>query len=85
MICYHGSKGEYFKRRDLICDIFNFSSQVSVHVRAGENEADDPIVDVAIMSSADYFIGNCVSSFSSFVRRQRKAAGKPTAFFGISQ
>jgi len=58
--------------------------EVSIHVRHGDSEADDPIIDIAIMTKADYFIGNCVSSFSAFVNRQRTAREKPVTFFGLT-
>ena len=32
---------------------------------------------------ADYFIGSCPSSFTSFVSRYRKARGVPTEFWGV--
>eukprot|EP00794_Sanderia_malayensis_P015908 gene15908-17508_t len=55
--------------------------KVSIHRREAVEEADHAIVDIAIMSKATYFIGNCVSSFTAFVRRQRESAGKPVDFF----
>lgn len=40
------------------------------------------VIDLAIMSKAKFFIGNCVNSYSSFVRRRRQISGMPFAFFG---
>ncbi len=63
--------------------ISSVSFQVSFYRREAGEDNDDAIVDIAIMSKATYFIGNCVSSFSSFVRRQRNSTGKPVAFFSL--
>ena len=42
------------------------------------------IDDLAMMSMSDYFVGTCVSSFSSFVSRYRAVSGAPTEFWGVS-
>lgn len=42
-----------------------------------------PIVDVAMLAHANYFIGNCVSSFTSAVKRARDVAGLPSAFWSF--
>ena len=57
--------------------------QVSVHRRDPKDEVHDPIVELAVLTMADHFIGNCVSSFTSFVTRYRTVNDKPTSFWAF--
>eukprot|EP01050_Picozoa_sp_SAG11_P018620 SAG11_NODE_2845_length_2913_cov_2.068230_3_plen_215_part_00 len=49
----------------------------------GKNGLYRPQIDLAVLSEAQLMIAHCPSSFSSVATRIRKAAGRPTAFWGI--
>jgi peptide-O-fucosyltransferase len=52
-------------------------------VTVNKLDIDSPHIDLAILSQSNIFFGNCISSFSSFVKRSRDVHGLPTEFWGF--
>jgi len=50
-------------------------------VKIVKAKGDDVFLDLGVLGQSDHFIGNCVSTFTSFVSREREAAKKPTTFW----
>ena len=54
-----------------------------IKIQAFKYDENEPHVDLAIMGRANYFIGNCISSFSAFVKRERDVRGFPSSFWAF--
>lgn len=44
-----------------------------------------PLIDLSVLARADYFIGNCMSSFTSYVKRERDIHGLDSYFWSINK
>ncbi|XP_050433749.1 GDP-fucose protein O-fucosyltransferase 1 [Adelges cooleyi] len=55
----------------------------SFNIKIIKYNKESPHVDLAVLGRADYFIGNCVSSFSAFVKRERDTKDLPSEFWAF--
>lgn len=54
--------------------------------RTSKHKQPDIIEDLFILTDADFFIGNCISSFTAFVARTRaNYIDKPSSYFALEQ
>ena len=65
------------------CEIFSNSLLLTLQMKVFHLNPADPQLDLVLMGKANIFIGNCVSSFSAFVKRERDANQLPSEFFGL--
>lgn len=59
----------------------NLWFQVEIH----KMEDPNPHVELAILGQANHFVGNCISSFTAFVKRERDVRGFKSTFWGFPE
>ncbi|XP_033103515.1 GDP-fucose protein O-fucosyltransferase 1-like [Anneissia japonica] len=57
----------------------------NVKVKIIQRTPSEPHIDLAILGKSDHYIGNCVSSFSAFAKRERDASNKPSSFWAFNE
>ncbi|GAB1600842.1 GDP-fucose protein O-fucosyltransferase 1-like [Argonauta hians] len=67
--------------RDLIKEM----SQVMKQVKFVRTKSNDPMLDLAILTRAKHYIGNCISTFSAFAKRYRDSLNKSTSFWAFER
>lgn len=65
----------------MISELTNALSRMDISVH--KLQEDDPYLDLAILGQSNHFIGNCISSYSAFVKRERDTHGFPSYFWSF--
>lgn len=66
-------------------DLIDKMSKEMKNVKFVKSKKDNPHFDLALMARGEIFIGNCFSTFSAFVKRERDVKQLPTQFWAFKQ
>lgn len=67
-------------------DLIPELSQVLAGVKlVRQPEPASPLLDLAVLGRSDHFIGNCVSTFTAFVKRERDVRRLPSSFWAFQR
>lgn len=66
-------------------DLIDKMSKVIKDVKFVKSKKDNPHLDLALMARGDIFIGNCFSTFTAFVKRERDVKKLPSEFWAFKQ
>lgn len=85
---YNGSNKDVIKSVFVASDNNHMLDDLSEALRRMKVEVfryngKDPHVDLAILGRSNYFIGNCISSYTAFVKRERDSHGFPSSFWAF--
>lgn len=85
---YNNKNGDIVKSVFVAADSNHMLSDLSealkrMKVEVFRHDTNNPHVDLAILGSSNHFIGNCISSYSAFVKRERDAHGFPSSFWAF--
>ncbi|BFZ05893.1 hypothetical protein BsWGS_08931 [Bradybaena similaris] len=67
---------------DLIAELSKVLKDVKLVKQA---DPASPLLDLAILGRSDHFIGNCVSTFTAFVKRERDVSQLPSSFWAFEK
>lgn len=68
----------------MIGDILEYLSDKIPRLNVVHRDPWLPVSDLSALARSEWFIGNCVSSFTSFVKRERDIKGLPSSFWANS-
>ncbi|XP_014662495.1 PREDICTED: GDP-fucose protein O-fucosyltransferase 1-like [Priapulus caudatus] len=77
--------GNLFVATDVDAMVHDFRKELRAikGLKVVRGHADSPHLDLAVLAKSTYYIGNCISSFSAFPKRERDVAGRPSAFWAF--